>query len=317
MPKTLMCPPELLKKDLSGRHHVITGANGGIGFECARQLAKQGAHVILACRRVDEGQARVDEIRQAHPSASVEVRGLDLGDLSSVRRFAEGVLADHDALHGLLNNAGVMNTPQGKTADGFETQIGINHLGHFLLTERLRPALEKGAPSRIVNVSSCFHDKAMGREGKIDLEDLQYERRPYDGWEAYAQSKLANLLHARGLAKRLQGTGVVAVSVHPGWVRTDLAKHSMPLFVQNYIARPFLRLAGMIEPWPGAQTSLYALLADDVVEHEGAFYSQTGVYRDKACNRGGWPLRSPNPAAHDDALVDALWERSTQLVGAS
>ena len=317
MAKPLMCPPELLNTDLSGRTIVVTGANSGIGLVSTRQLAKQGALVVMACRRVDEGKARADEIRQEHPNAKIEVRQLDLGSLSSVRSFAEAFLADHEALHGLLNNAGVMNTPAGKTEDGFETQLGINHLGHFLLTELLLPALKAGAPSRIVNVSSCFHDKAMGREGKIDLDDLFFEQRKYDGWVAYAQSKLANLLHARGLAKHLEGTGVTATSVHPGWVRTDLARHSMPLFVQNYIARPFLKLAGMIEPWEGAQSSLYALLADDVAEHSGEYYSQTGVYRDKSCNKRGWPLRSPNPAANDDAMVDALWQRSTELVGAT
>ena len=283
----------------------------------ARQLAKQGAEVVLACRRVAEGDKRAAEIREAFPAAKVEVRRLDLGDLASVREFAEGLLADHDTLHGLLNNAGVMNTPKGRTVDGFEMQLGVNHLGHFLLTELLLGALEKGAPSRVVNVSSCFHDKAMGREGKIDFDDLNFETREYDGWEAYAQSKLANLMHARGLAKRVEGRGVVAVSVHPGWVRTDLARHSMPTFIQNYIARPFLKLAGMIEPWEGAQTSLYALLADDVSSHAGEYYSQTGSYRDRSCNKGGWPLRSPNPAAHDDEAVERLWARSLELVGAS
>ena len=316
MAKALLCSPDLLRADLSGRRIVVTGANGGIGFVCAKQLAKQGAEVILACRRVEAGEQRAAEIRAEHGAAKLELRALDLGNLSSVRAFAEGLLAEHDTLHGLLNNAGVMNTPEGKTADGFETQFGVNHLGHFLLTELLLDALKKGAPSRIVNVSSCFHDLAMGREGKIHFDDLNYETREYDGWEAYAQSKLANLLHARGLAKRLEGSGVTAVSVHPGWVRTDLMRHSMPTFIQDYIMRPFLKLAGMIEPWEGAQTSLHALLADDVSAHAGQFYSQTGTYRDKACNKGGWPLRSPNPAAHDDAVVDQLWARSLELVGA-
>ncbi len=317
MAKPHMCPQSLLDKDLGGRTIVVTGANSGIGYATAKQLAKQGAHVVLACRRVEEGNKRVDEIRAEHSGASVEARALDLGNLQSVRDFAEGLLAERDTLHGLINNAGVMNTPQKKTADGFEMQIGVNHLGHFLLTELLRGALDKGAPSRIVNVSSCYHDKAMGREGKIDLDDLHFETRKYDGWEAYAQSKLANLLHARGLAKRLEDSGVVAVSVHPGWVRTDLARHTMPLFVQNYIMRPIMGLMGMIEPWQGAQTSLYAMLADDVSEHAGEYYSQLGLYRDKSLNKGGWPMRSPNPAAHDDAMADALWERSRELVGLS
>jgi NAD(P)-dependent dehydrogenase (short-subunit alcohol dehydrogenase family) len=315
MPKALMCSPELLNRDLSGRRYVVTGANGGIGLVSARQLAKQGAEVIMACRRVAEGEKQASVVRDEFPGAKVEVRKLDLGNLASVRKFAESFDAEFGDLHGLLNNAGVMNTPQSTTADGFEMQFGVNHLGHFLLTELLTPALERGAPSRIVNVSSCFHDKAMGREGKIHFEDLNYESRKYDGWEAYAQSKLANLLHAKGLAKRLADRGVTAVSVHPGWVRTDLMRHSMPSFIQNYIARPFLKMAGMIEPWEGAQTSLHALLADDVGQHAGAFYSQTGTYRDSSLNKGGWPLRSPNPVAHDEAAVDRLFDRSRELVG--
>ncbi len=315
MAKPLMCPPALLAKDLTGQTFVVTGANSGIGFITAGQLASQGACVVMGCRRVDEGKARAAEITSEHPKATLEVHALDLSKLESVRAFAEAVRSAHASLTGLINNAGIMNAPEGKTADGFEMQIGVNHLGHVLLTDLLLPALKEGAPSRIVNVSSCFHDKAMGREGEIDLDDLFFESRDYDGWKAYAQSKLANLLHAKGLAKHLEGTGVTAVSVHPGWVRTNLARHSMPLWVQNYIMRPFVGLLGMIEPWEGAQSSLYAALADDVSEHPGAYYSQTGVYRDKACNKGGWPLTSPNPAAHDDQTVDALWEKSRTLVG--
>lgn len=312
MAKPLMVDPALLQKDLSGKTMVVTGANSGIGFVTAQQLAKQGAHVVLACRRTEEGDKRAEEIRAASEDASVEVMRLDLGDLASVRAFAETFLGAHEALHALVNNAGVMNTPEGKTKDGFETQIGINHLGHFLLTDLLVPALERGAPSRVVNVSSCYHDKAVGREGKIVIDDLHFEERKYDGWEAYAQSKLANVLHARGLAKRLTDKGITAVSVHPGWVRTDLAKHTMPLFMQNWVVRPVFKLMGMIEPWEGAQTSLHAVLADDI--EPGAYYSQRGMYRDKKANAGGWPLQSPNPHAHDDAMVDALWDKSVELV---
>ena len=136
---------------------------------------------------------------------------------------------------------------------GFETQFGTNHLGHYLLTEELLPAIRAAAPSRIVNLSSCFHDKAQGRPGHIDFEDPNFERRTYDGWTAYGQSKLANLLHARQLARRLEGTGVTAVSVHPGWVRTALVKSFAPLWVQDVLLKPVFRLGGMIEPWEGTQ----------------------------------------------------------------
>lgn len=317
MAEPLMCPPELLQRDLTGRRVIVTGANSGIGFVTAKQLAKQGASVTLACRNETEGEARAGEIRAEVPQADLEVRRLDLGDLSSVRTFAERYLAEHDALHLLINNAGVMNTPFKKTADGFESQIGVNHLGHFLLTELLLDLLKKSAPSRVVIVSSCYHDKAMGREGTIELDDLHFDKREYDGWESYAQSKLANVLHAKELAKRLDGTGVTAVSLHPGWVRTRLIRNSMPTFIQDFVLRPFFNMMGMVEPWEGAQTTLYAALADDVVEHPGAYYSQTGTYRDKSKNKGGWPLESPNPNAHDDATAEQLYEHSRALVGLS
>jgi len=313
MPRPLMCDPELFAKDLSGKRYVVTGANSGIGFEVTKQLARQSAEIVLGCRRPDEGEKAAAEIREDAPEAELEVRELDLGSLDSVRAFAEAFTADHDRLHGLLNNAGVMNTDAGTTEDGFELQLGINHLGHFLLTELLLDTLQASAPARIVNVSSCFHDVAQGREGEIHFDDLHFQDRDYDGWKAYAQSKLANVLHAKELAKRLEGTGVSAVSVHPGWVRTNLIRHTMPTFVQDYLLRPVLGLMGMIGPWEGAQTSLHALLADDV--DSGAYYSQRGIYRDKAKNRGGWPMASPNPQAHDEEVADRLYEKSRELVG--
>jgi NAD(P)-dependent dehydrogenase (short-subunit alcohol dehydrogenase family) len=315
MPKPLTCPPPLLQRDLSGKIYVVTGGNSGIGRVTVEQLAKQGAHVVLACRRPEEGERVRGEMIAKTGRGSVEVAALDLSDLASVRAFSNAMLAKFPAIHGLVNNAGVMNTPQGRTKDGFETQIGTNHLGHFLLTELLLPALKTAAPSRIVNLSSCYHDVAMGRLGHVELDDLQFERRKYDGWEAYAQSKLANLLHAKHLAKRLAGTGVIAVSVHPGWVRTNLVGSFMPVWVQNVVMRPFFRLSGMIEPWEGAQTTLFALLSPEVEAHPGAYFSQTGHYRDKSANTGGWPLRSPNPEAHDEALAERLDAVSRALVG--
>lgn len=315
MPKPHLCPSDLLATDLTGKTYVVTGGNSGIGLVTVRQLAAQGARVILACRRPAEGQRAREEVMATGPRGSVEVAALDLADLESVRAFARTFLESNRALHGLVNNAGVMNTPHGRTRDGFETQLGTNHLGHYLLTELLLPALKHASPSRIVNVSSCYHDLAMGREGRIDFDDLHFERRKYDGWTAYAQSKLANVLHAKALAKRLEGTGVTAVSVHPGWVRTNLMRHSMPVWVQDFVLRPLFRLGGMIEPWEGTQSTLYALLAPEVAGQNGAYFSQVGLYRDKASKAGGWPMRSPNPHAHDDAAAERLDAVSRELVG--
>jgi retinol dehydrogenase-13 len=313
--KSLMVRPELLAQSLSGKAFVVTGANSGIGLVTARQLALQGATVVMGCRRTQEGERVAAAIRNEIPHANLEVHALDLGDLHSVQSFAREVNMRHPKLQGLVNNAGIMNTPFGRTKDGFETQFGTNHLGHFLLTELLLDALKAGAPSRIINLSSSFHEYAMGRKGEIHFDDLNYEHRRYDGWEAYAQSKLANLLHAKELARRLEGSGVTCASVNPGWVRTNLVRVPLPMWVQNLIT-PLLRMAGMIEPWEGAQTTLHALLAPEVAQQSGAYYSQKGIYRDKQARKGGWPLHSPNPIAHDAAVARRLWEQSAKLVSA-
>ena len=315
MPKTLHCPEHILKTNLTGKTYIITGGNSGIGFATAEHLAKQGAQVVIGCRRTNEGEKAKSLILTRAASAKIDIIELDLGDLKSVHQFCRDFLSRYDKLHGLVNNAGVMYTPYGKTKNGFETQFGTNHLGHYLLTELLLPKLNQSAPSRVVILSSCFHDKAQGREGKIDFDDLHFEKRKYDGWEAYAQSKLANLLYAKHLGKKLAGTGVTAVSVHPGWVRTNLIRNWMPVWVQNILLRPLLNFAGMIEPWDGAQTSLYALLSPEVENHNGAYFSQKGIYRTKEAAKGGWPLRSPNPNAHDDAVAEKLDEVSKALVG--
>lgn len=315
MAGVLMCPEPLLKLDLSGKTFAVTGGNSGIGLVTVGQLAKQGADVILACRRTDAGERAKRELMNSGLRGRIEVMELDLASIASVRAFAGKVLAQRPSLNGLINNAGVMNTPMGRTKDGFETQFGTNHLGHFLLTELLLESLRKGAPSRIVNLSSCFHDKAFGREGKIDFEDIHFERKKYDGWEAYAQSKLANLLHAKQLAKRLAGSGVTVASVHPGWVRTNLMHFSMPIWMQDYLLRPVLQLAGMIEPWQGTQSTLYALLSPEVEGQSGSFFSQVGIYRESRANKGGWPMHSPNPNAHDDSMAARLEEVSRKMVG--
>lgn len=315
MSRPLVCPPELLQLDLSGKTYVVTGGNSGIGLVTVGQLARQGARVLTGCRDVARSETALAPLRQEGLRGSIEVFALDLGSLESVRSAAAWILERAPRLDALVNNAGIMNTPRGRTKEGFELQLGTNHLGHFLLTELLVPRLLTSAPSRIVNVSSCYHDTAMGKEGRIDLDDLSFERRPYDGWAAYAQSKLANLLHARDLSDRFASRGLVAVSLHPGWVRTRLIAPTMPLWIQDYLLKPFGRLVGMLEPWEGAQTSLYCLLSPEIPRHTGAYFSQTGWYRDRKCNRGGWPLQSPNPQANDATLPARLTRVSRELVG--
>ncbi|KQV51932.1 hypothetical protein ASC93_04570 [Massilia sp. Root335] len=299
---------------MTGKTYVVTGANSGIGLVTTQQLAKQGATVIMGVRRVNEGTRVAAEIRHETGAAKLIVYQLELDDLKSVRAFAAEVNRNHPELQGLVNNAGVMNTPFGRTKDGFETQFGVNHLGHFLLTNLLMDALKAGAPSRVVNLSSFFHEFAMGRKGEIHFDDLNYERRPFDTWEAYAQSKLANLLHARELGRRLAGTGVMTASVNPGFVRTNLMKMPLPKWLQRLLLLPVQRLIGMIEPWEGAQTTLHALLAPEVAQQSGAYFSQIARYQDKTSRAGGWPLRSPNPVALDDDVAERLWNASEALV---
>ncbi|XP_032101721.1 retinol dehydrogenase 12 isoform X3 [Sapajus apella] len=185
---------------LPGKVVVITGANTGIGKETARELARRGARVYIACRDVLKGESAASEIRADTKNSQVLVRKLDLSDTKSIRAFAEGFLAEEKQLHVLINNAGVMMCPYSKTADGFETHLGVNHLGHFLLTYLLLERLKVSSPARVVNVSSVAH-----HVGKIRFHDLQSEKRYSRGF-AYCHSKLANVLFTRELAKRLQVT---------------------------------------------------------------------------------------------------------------
>ena len=302
--------------DLSGRHVVITGAAGGLGRESARAMAAHGASVTVTARDRRRAQNAVSELRQLVPGGRFDAGVVDLGDFSSIRSFTDGFLADHDAIDVLINNAGVMACPFGHTVDGFETQFGTNYLGHFLLTELLLERLKAGAPSRIVCVSSVAHVGMRGRGGELHLDDLNGDRRPYDGMEAYAQSKLAIVLQAVSLARRLEGTGVTAVSVHPGWIRSNLVSHTMPAWVQNGLLRPLSPFLGMLSAEDGAQTTLHCLLADDVPAHAGAYYSQNSIlYPDRRDRPGGWPMPSPNPRARDGALAEALYQASRRLVG--
>ena len=222
--------------DQSGRIAIVTGANTGLGYATARALAERGARVILACRSEEKGEAARDRILEALPEAQVAFRKLDLSDLDQVRTFAEGFHRDYGQLDLMINNAGVMMCPESKTAQGFETQFGVNHLGHFALTGLLLDLLLATPGSRVVNVSSMAH-----KWGEMVFDDLDWEARDYDRSKAYGLSKLSNLLFTSELQRRFAAAGStsLAVAAHPGWTQTDLQRHAAlfrwlnPLFAMN------------------------------------------------------------------------------------
>jgi NAD(P)-dependent dehydrogenase (short-subunit alcohol dehydrogenase family) len=288
--------------DQRGKTIFITGANTGIGFECAMVLAGKGARVLLGCRSPEKAEAARQRIVAAHPQADVVLVPIDLGDLASVRSAA-GVVAAEARLDVLINNAGIMMAPRALTQDGFESQLGVNHLGPFLLTSLLLPKLEATPHSRIVNTSSNAH-----KAGNIDFDDLSAER-SYSALGRYNQSKLANLLHTFELNRQLRerGSSALAVTAHPGATDTDLVRH-LPTFVVNWvlpIVRPMFN-----KPHEGAWPTLLAATAPDV---EGGQYFGPGGFGEFA-----GPARQVKATAraNDDALAAKLWQVSAELVGA-
>lgn len=247
---------------LDGKTVLITGANTGIGKETALDLAIRGARVIMACRDVEKGEEAAASIRASYPEARVEVRELDLADTCSIRAFAQKFLREVNQLHILLNNAGVMMCPYTKTVDGFEMHIGVNHLGHFLLTSLLIGLLKRSAPARIVVVSSLAHNF-----GWIRFHDL-HSQGSYNSGLAYCQSKLANVLFTRELASRLKGTNVTVNSVHPGTVNSDLTRHSTLMTILFTVFSVFLKT-----PREGAQTSIYCAIAEELHSISGKHFS--------------------------------------------
>jgi NAD(P)-dependent dehydrogenase (short-subunit alcohol dehydrogenase family) len=297
--------------DCGDRTILVTGANSGLGFEATRAFAARGATVIMACRSTDRGRRAATEIRDAvaDTGATLNVRQCDLASLESVEGFAAGIRQDYGGLDVLCNNAGVMAIPRQETADGFETQFGVNHLGHFALTGQLLDLLVGGAgESRVVTHSSGAHTA-----GGIDFEDLQSER-SYGKWEAYAQSKLANLLFAYELQRRLAAadvTDTISVACHPGWAATDL-QYRGPRESGSRLRLAAMRLANALlgqSAAQGATPLLYAATAPDV--RGGDYYGPSG-FMDM---RGPPEKQTSSDASYDERAAERLWERSEELTG--
>lgn len=283
--------------DQTGRVAIVTGSNSGIGFETARVLANKGATVVMACRNPEKANPKADEIRSSHPGAKVEVMDLDLSDLESVRRFAEAFRGKHSRLDLLINNAGIMVPPYGKTAQGFETQFGVNHLGHFALTGALLDLLTNTPGSRIVTVSSIAHYM-----GKIQFSDLNWEN-GYKAQPAYGQSKLANLLFTYELQRRLAAAGkdTLAVAAHPGWTETNLQEHAKGVkFLNRFLAQ---------QPLMGALPTLYA--ATEPAVNGAEYFGPSGFME-----MNGPPKKvKSNKRSHDQNVAERLWNVSEELTG--
>jgi NAD(P)-dependent dehydrogenase (short-subunit alcohol dehydrogenase family) len=291
--------------DQTGRVVVVTGANGGLGFETARALAGRGATVVMAARNLERAESARNDIAEEHPEARLEVRTLDLASLASVRRFAQDLVGDHDRVHVLVNNAGVMATPRRETEDGFELQFGTNHLGHFALTARLMPVLLRAPAARVVTVTST------ARHYRAALDpDHPHVTRDYDPWRAYGRAKMANLHFAAELNRRLVEAGafVASLAAHPGYANTDLQAQSARSHGgvgQRFFATT-VQWMGMSAA-DGALPQLRA--ATDPGARGGELYTPRWV-------NSGPPVRRPIMSrSQDPGEMGRLWEVSERETG--
>lgn len=291
----------------SGKTVLITGANSGIGYQAALELARHGARVLLGVRNRSKGEAALQKLQAAVPGAQAELAELDMASLGSIRKFAENFVSAGRTLDVLVNNAGVMALPKRElTEDGFERQFGTNHLGHFALTGLLVPALLKTPAPRVVTVSSLAH-----RNGEMLFDDLQREKNYGDGWPAYNQSKLANLLFALELDRRAraQGSPLLSIPVHPGVSRTNIFENGPGTRNLKAIAVKVLAPILTQDDAAGALPTLYAATAP---EAQGGRY----IGPDKMNGLKGSPtVEQPRPQALDEAAAKRLWEVSETLTG--
>lgn len=300
--------------DQSGKLAIVTGANSGIGLVTARELAAHGAAVIIACRDVGKGNVAAEKIRAAMGPAGDEadlgVRELDLASLASVREFAEDVSAEYDRIDLLINNAGVMAPPRHETADGFELQLGTNHLGHFALTGLLLEHLKAAPAARVVTISSI-----AAKRGSIDFDDLQ-SADGYNRWAAYGQSKLANLIFALDLQTRLAEAGLdmKSIAAHPGYAATNLTTTGNDLgsSLFSVISKPVMKIGDLLfaqDSEHGALPTLYAATEPELPG--GSYIGPDGIGE----MRGHPTIVAPRRLAHDVTVADRLWRESVELTG--
>ena len=298
--------------NLGGKRVLLTGVSAGLGVETARALAAHGAQVIGAARDLSKAQAATEQVRaQATGGGSLRLVQLDLASLDSVRRCADGLLAAGEPIDVIIANAGVMACPKGTTVDGFETQFGTNHLGHFVLVNRIVSLLRPG--SRLVNLSSAGH-----RYADVDLEDPNFEHSPYAEFTAYGRSKTANILFAVEFDRRHKASGVRATALHPGAIRTELSRHMAPGAMEKLIAdinasQPKGAAPFRFKSIPqGAATSVWAACVADA-EAIGGRYCEDCHVAEFASAPG--VREGVQPYALDPQRAQALWQKSEELVG--
>ena len=294
--------------DLSGQTIVITGGSAGLGIETARVLAACGAQIVSVVRNEAKGQAAATTIRESVPNANIEIAVLDLFDLDSVRRGADDIVKRFSRIDRLINNAGVMACPLGRTAQGLDTQLDTNHLGHFVLTARLIPRLLAGTPARIVNLSSAGH-----RLSPIRFEDPFFEKDDYNKWIAYGQAKTANVLFSVALDKRFKDRGIRSYAVHPGAIQTELGRHMDENDVKDLMARRGDRSPMIFKQIPqGAATTVWAATAPELDGRGGLYCEDCGVAE---------TIEDPNldqgvlSYALDEAAAERLWSLSEEWSG--
>ena len=295
--------------DLGGKVAVVTGANSGLGYYTALELARKGAQVVLACRSRDKTEAAMGAMRGEVAGAQLEFMPLDLSDLASVRAFAEGFHARHARLDILCNNAGVMALPFTRTRDGFEMQIGTNHLGHFALTGLLLDRLKATPGARVVTVASLAHRWTR----RLDPDDLNFEKSRYWKWDAYGKSKLANLVFTFELDRRLRqaGAGVLAVAAHPGYSATNLMFVG-PAMERSALGKWFMSTGNALLAQPASRGALPQLCAATLPGVEGGDYWGPDGFR----QLWGNPKRvGCRREARDVELGRRLWEASERLTG--
>jgi len=298
--RTWMQGPKIKSKAiLTGKTVVITGANTGIGKLTALDMSRRGAKVVMLCRDMKKAETAADEIRQ-ETKGEVMIHSLDLASLESVREVAEQLGNSVEKIDILINNAGIMACPEMRTKEGFEMQFGTNHLGHFLLTNLIMPLIKKAAPgARIVNVSSLAHT-----QGQMNWDDINFEKTPYNPIKAYGQSKLANVLFTKELARKGEGSGVHAYALHPGVIKTELGRHIKDAY--GCIVQGIFRLSGPLikTPEAGSRTSIYCAVEESIADHNGRYYSD---------------CKEKEPASQALKPEDAsrLWAISEELTGMS